>query len=414
MRSATVKERLGAVLAAGLATFALAAGSVVVAPPADAASGVVAPLPDKTYSVSSYYGPRCMPIAGASTWHLGQDLGAASGVRVGAIADGVVLHAGAAGGLGQWVVVRHTIDGRTVSSVYGHVIDGDRYVRAGQKVTAGQRIADVGSTGTSTSPHLHLEVWNGVYGSGASHTDPLAYLAGKGVDLTRTATRVATRTVPTSCTYYANVDVALRAEPSSGASALVTVPRAGTVTARPGAESGSWRQVTYGSRTGWVPATTIGPQKPSTSPTAPQPAPGTVSYVTAAALNLRSGPSTSYAVVATLPRGTAVTHLAAPSGGWVKVSTGSRTGYVSTAYLSTARPTAPTPRPRPSMTVSYVTATSLNLRARPSTSSAVLTRLPRATTVTHLGPASKGWVRVRAGSRTGYVSVAYLSATRPL
>jgi uncharacterized protein YgiM (DUF1202 family) len=360
-----------------------------------------------------------MPVAGASTWHLGQDMGAASGVRVNAIADGVVLHAGAAGGLGQWVVVKHTIGGRTVSSVYGHVVDGDRYVRAGQKVTAGQRVADVGSTGTSTSPHLHLEIWNGAYGSGASHTDPLAYLRGVGVDLAKSATRVSPRTVPSSCTYYTTADVNLRSGPSTSSSALTVVPRASVLTAKPGAASGSWRQVTYGKRTGWMLATYVTPKKPAASPAGPGTSSGstsTVSYVDVTWANLRSGPSTSASVLTRLARGTAVTHVGAASNGWQKVKVGTRTGYVSAALLSATKPAAPAAKPTTgsgSATVSYVTASSLNLRARASTSSSVLARLPRGTAVTHLGSPSGGWVKVKAGTRTGYVSTAHLSTTKP-
>ena len=270
-----VAGRWSRALSIAVAT-ALTTAAVLVAPSASAAPNVVvSPLGARTYSLSSYYGPRCMPVASASTWHLGQDMGAASGTRINAVADGTVLRAGAVGGLGQWVVLQHTIGGRTVSTVYGHVIDGDRYVRAGQKVSAGQRIADVGSTGTSTSPHLHLEVWNGTYGSGASHTDPLTYLKGRGVDLAANATRVAPRTTPSSCTYYANTETNLRAGAGTSWAVLAVVPRGGQVTAKPGDESGSWRRVTYNGRTGWVSAALIGPTKPAstTPPPPPPPAP---------------------------------------------------------------------------------------------------------------------------------------------
>ena len=420
MKTSSVQQRLGAVLGAAALALGLGVASVLVAPPAGAASGVVAPLPAKAYSLSSYYGPRCMPVAGASTWHLGQDMGAASGVRVNAIADGVVLRAGTAAGFGQWVVVKHTIAGRTVSSLYGHVIDGDRYVRAGQQVKAGQRIADVGSSGTATGPHLHLELWHGTYGAGATHTDPLAYLGARGVDLKRAATRVAVRSVPTSCTYYATSQVNLRSGPSTGAPVLAVVPRAATLTAKPGAGSGTWRQVTYGSRTGWVSASYVSPRKPSGSTgsssgtTAPS---GTVRYVTASSLNLRAKASTSSAVVARLAKGTKVTYLASPSQGWVKVKAGSRTGYVATAYLTSTKPASGSGSGSTGSSstakVSYVTASSLNLRAKASTSSAVVTKLAKGTKVTHLAAASKGWVKVKAGTRTGYVSTAYLSSTKP-
>lgn len=419
----------GVVGTAMLAALATGLGGALVAPSASAAAAVVAPLGARTYSVSSYYGPRCMPVASASTWHLGQDLGAASGTRINAIADGTVLRAGSVSGFGQWVVLRHTIGGKTVSSVYGHVIDGDKYVKAGQTVKAGQRIADVGSTGISTSPHLHLEVWNGTYGSGASHTDPLAYLTGKGVDLGRNATRVAARSTATSCTYYTNAAVDLRAGAGTGSAVVARVARGATVVGKPGDESGTWRRVTSGRTTGWVPAASIGPTKPApvstppaTTPPAPQPAPKppapqpTTRYVTAASLNLRASASTSSAVVARLPKGTKLS-VASTSGGWLKVTANGRTGWVSAQYTSASAPAAPAkPAPAPAppkAATSYVTAASLNLRASASTSSKVVARLARGTAVTHAGTASKGWLKVTAGGRTGFVSTAYLSAQKP-
>lgn len=405
---------VGVVMATALAT---GLGAVLVAPGASAAaSSVVTPLGARTYAVSSYYGPRCMPIANASTWHLGQDLSAASGTRINAIADGVVLRAGSVSGFGQWVVLRHAVGGKTVSSVYGHVIDGDKYVKVGQKVKAGQRIADVGSTGTSTAPHLHLEVWNGTYGSGASHTDPLAYLKSKGVDLGRSATRVAARPTAKSCTYYANTAVNLRKGAGTSTAVLALVPRGAAVVGKPGDGSGSWRKVTYGRLTGWVSAAYVGPTKPPPVSAAPVSRPVATRYVTAASLNLRASATTSSAVLARLPKGTKLA-VASTSGGWLKVTANGRTGWVSAQYTSTRAPSAPAkpaPAPAPAKAkTSYVTASVLNLRATPSTSAKVVAKLPRGTAVKHAGTASKGWLKVTVGSRTGYVSTTYLSATKP-
>jgi len=411
---------VGLVMATALAT---GVGTALVAPSASAAATtVVSPLAARAYSVSSYYGPRCMPIPNASTWHLGQDLGATSGTRINAIADGTVLKAGSVTGFGQWVVLRHTVGGETVSSVYGHVLDGDKYVKVGQKVKAGQRIADVGSTGTSTSPHLHLEVWRGTYGSGAAHVDPLAYLKNKGVDLGRNATRVAARSTPASCTYYATTAVNLRKSASTSAAVLALVPRGAAVVGKPGDGSGSWRKVTYGKTTGWVSAAYVGPTKPApvATPAAAKPAATTTRYVTANPLNLRASATTSSAVLARLAKGTKLSVLST-SGGWLKVTANGRTGWVSAQYTSTSAPAAaaaakPAPKPTPAppkAAVSYVTASVLNLRKSASTSSAVVAKLPRGTAVTHAGTASKGWLKVTVGGRTGYVSTTYLSATKP-
>ncbi|MBD8079665.1 peptidoglycan DD-metalloendopeptidase family protein [Cellulosimicrobium arenosum] len=328
-----LRRKLGVVIVAVVATLSAALAPVLVAPSASAAASVVSPLAKGSYNLSSYYGPRCMPTANASTWHLGQDMGAKSGTRINAIAAGTVLRAGSVSGFGQWVVIKH----RTVSSVYGHVLDGDKYVKVGQKVKAGQRIADVGSTGTSTSPHLHLEIWNGTYGSGGAHTDSLAFLKARGVDLAASATWRASRSVPSSCTYYAQTRVNLRAGASTSTKVLTVVPKAGKVTAKPGASSGSWRKVTYGSRTGWMHAAYVSPRKPATTTTA-APAKRTLSYVTATRLNMRAKPSTSSAVLTTLKKGKAVEHRGTASKGWLKVKVGSNIGYVSTAYISSTKP----------------------------------------------------------------------------
>ncbi len=86
--------------------------------------------------------------------HYGIDLAAPIGTPIYALTDGVVEKAGPASGFGMWVVLRHT-DG--TSSVYGHI--NRAFVEVGQKVKAGDQIAEVGNRGQSTGPHLHLEVW---------------------------------------------------------------------------------------------------------------------------------------------------------------------------------------------------------------------------------------------------------------
>lgn len=104
--------------------------------------------------------------------HHGIDIANAVGTPIYALTDGVVEKSGAASGFGMWVVVRHP-DGE--STVYGHV--NRTYVRAGQQVRAGERIADIGNRGFSTGPHLHLEVW----AADGSKLDPLAWLVRHGV-----------------------------------------------------------------------------------------------------------------------------------------------------------------------------------------------------------------------------------------
>jgi murein DD-endopeptidase MepM/ murein hydrolase activator NlpD len=75
-----------------------------------------------------------------------------------AIADGVVREVIVGGPFGVHVVIDHEVNGEKVSSVYAHMQWGSPTVAAGQAVTVGQYLGDVGSTGASTGPHLHLEI----------------------------------------------------------------------------------------------------------------------------------------------------------------------------------------------------------------------------------------------------------------
>ena len=104
--------------------------------------------------VSSTFGMRRHPILGFLRMHKGLDLAAPHGTPVYAPIDGRVAMAGRNRGYGNFIKLVHA-DG--VSSGYGHL---SRFaVRAGERVSRGEVIGYVGSTGLSTGPHLHWEVW---------------------------------------------------------------------------------------------------------------------------------------------------------------------------------------------------------------------------------------------------------------
>ncbi|ELP68067.1 transglycosylase family protein [Streptomyces turgidiscabies] len=107
-------------------------------------------------------------------YHTGVDFPVPTGTSVRAVGVGEVVDAGWGGSFGYQVVIRHS-DGRY--SQYAHL--SAISVRAGQSVSAGQRIGRSGSTGNSTGPHLHFEVRTGP-GFG-SDIDPVAYLRAGGV-----------------------------------------------------------------------------------------------------------------------------------------------------------------------------------------------------------------------------------------
>jgi murein DD-endopeptidase MepM/ murein hydrolase activator NlpD len=110
--------------------------------------------------VSSGFGGRSAPCGGCSTFHDGIDFTPGAGAAVGSIAGGVVVTATeSGGGLGVMVEVAHNIDGELITSLYAHMQRGSLAVSAGDTVVAGQLIGRVGSTGQSTGPHLHLEMF---------------------------------------------------------------------------------------------------------------------------------------------------------------------------------------------------------------------------------------------------------------
>ncbi len=98
---------------------------------------------------------RWQPILHIYRPHLGTDYAAALGTPVRAIGDGVVTFAGWDGGYGNLIEIRHP---NGVQTRYGHLERFARGIRPGARVTQGQEIGYVGSTGLSTGPHLHFEV----------------------------------------------------------------------------------------------------------------------------------------------------------------------------------------------------------------------------------------------------------------
>ena len=109
--------------------------------------------------VSSPFGDRDAPTAGASTNHKGVDLAAPAGTPIYASRTGIVTVATFGASAGNYVTINH---GDGFSSVYMHMTNF--VVRKGQAVSAGQVIGYVGSTGVSTGPHLHFGIsYNGTY-----------------------------------------------------------------------------------------------------------------------------------------------------------------------------------------------------------------------------------------------------------
>ncbi len=105
--------------------------------------------------LSSGFGLRKHPIKGFSAIHKGVDFAAPSGTPIFAAGDGVLEKVGWINGYGKYILIRHN---STYKTAYAHLKAWARGIRRGVRVSQGQTIGYVGSTGRSTGPHLHYEI----------------------------------------------------------------------------------------------------------------------------------------------------------------------------------------------------------------------------------------------------------------
>ena len=115
--------------------------------------------------VSSSFGGRMHPIFKNWRQHTGVDFAAPRGTPTWATADGIIEFAGVKGGYGNVVEVRHS---GSVMTLYAHLSGFAAGIRRGTRVSQGQTVGYVGSTGFATGPHLHYE-----FKIGGQHQDPM-------------------------------------------------------------------------------------------------------------------------------------------------------------------------------------------------------------------------------------------------
>ena len=113
------------------------------------------PLAARNARISSPFGKRYHPVLKKHKIHWGVDYAAPSGTPIYAGGDGVIQVAKYNGSYGYYIKIRHNSE---FSTAYGHMSRFAKGIRPGVRVTQGQVIAYVGSTGRSTGPHLHYEV----------------------------------------------------------------------------------------------------------------------------------------------------------------------------------------------------------------------------------------------------------------
>ena len=112
------------------------------------------PVNSTEFDLSSGFGPRMDPFTGRYAFHSGMDFAGPWGTSVRSTAAGTVVFAGNRGGYGNMVEIDH---GMGLHTRYGHL--SAITVRVGMKIEKGAAIGRVGSTGRSTGPHVHYEVW---------------------------------------------------------------------------------------------------------------------------------------------------------------------------------------------------------------------------------------------------------------
>lgn len=306
-------------LLAGLLAVALA---IAVPTAAQAATKAKLPLKAETFYTSSMYGPRCLPVANASASHIGIDLEAQNNAPIYSVLGGTVTHAvNPKGANAGYVIVRSSVGGVRYDVVYVHMAKATKYVRAGKKVKAGQRIALVGHSGPATSPNLHLEVWKGGYGK--THVNPYTWLKARGVSIAKARIFDQGVKTPKSCTYYSTASrLNIRSGPSTGYRVLKTVSRNTKMISKPGKKTNNFVPVTVGQTKGWASAAYVSPTKVGSGGTTK------VTYVVKHSTWLRTGPSTGFKHVKAVKKGTKITVVYAHIKHSRDVSVGGTRGFL--------------------------------------------------------------------------------------
>ncbi len=209
---------------------------------------------------------------------------------------------------------------------------------------------------------------------------------------------------PTQTATVIDGSLNLRSGPGTNYSIVALMPNGATVTIT-GAQQNGFYPVQYGTLSGYAYAQylQIG--------SAPPPAVDTATTTTA--LNLRSGPGTSYSVLTVMPGGVTVSITGAASGGFYPVRYNGQDGYAAAQYLILDSEPAPTPTPtQPAERTAWTTA-NLNLRSGAGLSYGVITVIPASAEITVTGAAQSGYYPVDYGTFSGFASADYITFEEP-
>lgn len=199
----------------------------------------------------------------------------------------------------------------------------------------------------------------------------------------------------------------LRSGPTTGSSVITVMPDGATVTIT-GTQTNGFYPVRYGTLDGYAFAEFL--QIGGTPPPTPTPTPPPVidtATVIDGALNLRSGPGTTYSVVTVMPDGATVEITGAQTNGFYPVRYNGQNGYAFAEFLQLASQPTPTP------TRTAWTTANLNLRSGAGLGFGVISVIPAGSEITVTGDATNNFYPVTWDSVAGYVSADYITFTEP-
>jgi uncharacterized protein YgiM (DUF1202 family) len=202
----------------------------------------------------------------------------------------------------------------------------------------------------------------------------------------------------------------LRSGPGLGYSVITVMPDGATVTIT-GALQNGYYPVRYGSTNGYASATylRIGGTPSSPTPTATAPAIDTATVLES--LNLRSGPGTTFSVLALMPAGATVSITGAQQNGFYPVRYNGINGFASATYLRLS--SQPTPTPTTPPTQSAWTTANVNLRSGAGLNFGVITVVPNGSQVTITGSLTNNFYPVTYSGTAGYISADYITFDEP-
>lgn len=215
-------------------------------------------------------------------------------------------------------------------------------------------------------------------------------------------------------TYEVTANLHMRTGPSTSYKSISVIPK-GTKVEYLSRESNGWYKIRYNGRTGYSSGKYIRTNQINLPGTAPSTTVRT--YTTTANLNMRTGPSTRYSRITTIPKGTKVT-VKRYTGGWYEITYGGRSGYVIDDYIKVTETKLPgtNPEPAPSQPSQngdiYTVTGNLNMRSSDSTKGSVIQVLPKGAVVNYISTAPTGWYKVTYNGKTGYASNKYIKVTK--